>query len=110
MTDYMKLWIASREIKLGGKYIDFTAPDAEGLPHTLSKEIEGKVALIDLWASWCGPCRLNLIELNDAGKIWEKYGIGNAGGGTFLVDKEGKILLIQPTAEEVKASLDKLLQ
>lgn len=48
MTDYMKLWIASREIKLGGKYIDFTAPDAEGLPHTLSKEIEGKVALIDL--------------------------------------------------------------
>ncbi len=153
MTDYMKLWIASREIKLGGKYIDFTAPDAEGLPHTLSKEIEGKVALIDLWASWCGPCRrssismipvyeaykdkgftvvgvarerqaddmkkavakdkypwLNLIELNDAGKIWEKYGIGNAGGGTFLVDKEGKILLIQPTAEEVKACLDKLLQ
>ncbi|UVQ73515.1 hypothetical protein NXY30_21220 [Bacteroides faecis] len=48
--------------------------------------------------------------MNDAGKIWEKYGIGNAGGGTFLVDKEGKILLIQPTAEEVKACLDKLLQ
>lgn len=153
MTDYVKLWIASREIKVGGKFIDFTAPDLEGLHHTLSKEIEGKVALIDLWASWCGPCRrssismipvyeaykdkgftivgvarerraedmktaiakdkypwLNLIELNDAGKIWEKYGVGNAGGGTFLVDKEGKILLIQPTAEEVKACLDKLPQ
>lgn len=36
-------------IKSGGDYIDFTAPDLEGLHHTLSKEIRGKVVLIDLW-------------------------------------------------------------
>ena len=145
--------VASLNVKVGGSYIDFTAPDLDGNRITLSEQIKGKVALIDLWASWCGPCRcssnsmipvyeaykdkgftvvgvarerqaddmkkavakdkypcLNLIELNDAGKIWDKYGIGNAGGGTFLVDKVGKILLIQPTAEDVKACLDKLLQ
>ena len=53
---------------------------------------------------------LNLIELGDAGKIWEKYGIGNSGGSTFLVDKDGKIIAIRPTAQEVKAILDELLK
>lgn len=52
---------------------------------------------------------LNLLELNDAGKIWERYGVGNGGGCTYLVDKNGKILAIHPTAEEVRTWLEKLL-
>ena len=53
---------------------------------------------------------LNLIELKDAGRIWEKYGVGNSGGGTFLVNKEGVILAINPTDEEVKVILNNLLK
>ncbi|WP_164123026.1 TlpA disulfide reductase family protein [Sphingobacterium sp. xlx-130] len=44
-------------IKVGGKYIDFTAPDFEDNPIQISTKIKGKIALINLWASWCGPCR-----------------------------------------------------
>lgn len=139
-------------IMVGNPYIDFTAPDFNGKPIKLSDQIKGKVALIDLWASWCLPCRekakrmiplyeeykdrgfvivgvareddlknginaahkdkypwLNLIELKDKGKIWTKYGVGNSGGGTFLVDKNGIIQAIAPTIYELKSILDKLL-
>jgi hypothetical protein len=45
---------------------------------------------------------VNLIELNNENGIWLKYGIPGAGGKTFLADKDGKILAIKPTAEEVR--------
>ncbi len=149
-TQEMAIMIKSlTNIKVGGNYIDFTAPDAAGNQVTISDVIKNKVALIHLWASWCGPCRrngkamipvyeaykdkgftvvgvarestlkamqdaiqkdkypwLNLIELKGEGKIWSKYGVGNAGGGEFLVDENGVILAIKPTAEEVKAILE----
>jgi len=53
---------------------------------------------------------LNLIELKDKGKIWEKYGVDNSAGASFLVDKNGIILAIDPTDKEVTAILEKLLK
>ncbi len=52
---------------------------------------------------------LNLIELDDQNAIWEKYGVPNSGGAMFLVDKNGKILAINPTADKVREKLGKLL-
>ena len=55
-----RIWSVSLRglnVKVGGSYIDFSAPDLEGNMVKLSDQIKGKVALIDLWASWCESCR-----------------------------------------------------
>lgn len=39
----------------GDRYRDFTVPLADGSTFTLS-EHEGRVILVNFWATWCGPC------------------------------------------------------
>jgi peroxiredoxin len=140
---------AIENIKIGKKYIDFSAPDLSGKTAQFSEQIEGKIALLDLWATWCGPCIkksrtmvpiyqefkdkgftivgvagefrntdklvkflekekwpwLNLVELDRQNNIWQKYGIGSAGGGIFLIDGNGEIIAKDPTAEEVRKEI-----
>ncbi|MFK8270932.1 redoxin domain-containing protein [Capnocytophaga stomatis] len=43
-------------IQVGQKFVDFTAPDLDGKQVQLSKVIEGKITLLDFWATWCGSC------------------------------------------------------
>jgi thiol-disulfide isomerase/thioredoxin len=53
---------------------------------------------------------ITLFEVNNQNKVWEKYGIQNWGGATYLIDKDGRILAISPTAEEIRNFLQKKLK
>ncbi len=48
---------------------DFTLSDINGKPITLS-QVKAKIKILDFWASWCGPCRLNNPHLKS---LYEKY-------------------------------------
>ena len=46
------------------------ALDRNGKPHALS-EWEGKVLLVNFWASWCPPCRREMPEIIDLQNAYE---------------------------------------
>jgi tetratricopeptide (TPR) repeat protein len=65
----------ARAVIVNTKMVDAkVAPSFAVKSHTgeeLSLEkLRGKIVLLDFWASWCGPCRVDMPEVR---KIWKKY-------------------------------------
>lgn len=58
-----------RSSRVGQEVKDFTLETPDGTPFTFSS-LRGKYVLIDLWASWCGPCRQSFKTLRP---LYEEY-------------------------------------
>lgn len=148
-SEYFEILGNTVDPKPGNRFNDFTVPGLDGKLYTLSEQIKGRPAVIDLWASWCSSCRrhskalkpvyeefspkgftivgvarewedaelarkavkkdgypwLNLVDVGDANAIWAKYRCPNGGGKVVLVDPEGVIVAVNPSAEDVRAYL-----
>ncbi len=71
----------------GMPYTDITGTDAEGKPVALSNFMgKGNYVLMDMWASWCGPCKREIPNLAKLQNQYKDKGLTVI--GIFVWDKE----------------------
>lgn len=59
------------KIAVGTSIVDFDAVDLDGSSVKLSDiQQDSKLVLLEFWASWCGPCRVEIPHLKEA---YDKY-------------------------------------
>lgn len=81
-------------VQAGQPIIDFTQNDAEGNPVTLSQLAEGKLLLVDFWASWCPDCRKENPNVVAAYQKFHDQGF-DVLGVSFDTDKEAWLAAIE---------------
>lgn len=58
------------QVGFGAEWVDFDDEHYISGPKIDAKDLHGKVVLVDMWAIWCGPCRMMMPHTQE---IWEKY-------------------------------------
>ncbi|HVT45255.1 MAG TPA: TlpA disulfide reductase family protein [Thermoanaerobaculia bacterium] len=59
---------------VGSRMPSFVANTLDGQPVDLSR-MKGKVVLVNIWATWCGPCRAEIPELQALYEREKEHGL-----------------------------------
>ncbi|MDR2008873.1 MAG: TlpA family protein disulfide reductase [Bacteroidales bacterium] len=78
------IFFENTKLDPGNPSVDFSFPDINGKVYRLS-DFRGKYVYIDVWASWCGPCRAEFPHLK---ALKEKFKTKNLAVIGISVDEE----------------------
>lgn len=73
-------------VEIGSKAPEFSGPNPEGEEIAL-EDVMGKVTLIDFWAAWCKPCR---VENPNIVRVYNKYHDEGFNIVGISLDREGQ--------------------
>lgn len=70
---------------------DFTLQDAQGQTLTLS-DLRGRPVLLNLWASWCAPCKAEMPAMQEVYETYEDQGFTILAVNTTFQDQQESAL------------------
>ena len=79
---------------------DFTLTDQFGNSHTLS-DYEGQTVFLNFWATWCGPCKM---EMPDIQALYEEW--GENAGDLVVLGVAGPDIGQEVSPEDIAAILE----
>jgi len=83
---------------------DFTLPDLEGRPVRL-REFRGKLVLLNFWATWCPPCRLEMPSMERLYQTFKQTAFAMV---AVSIDRQG-VQVVKPFMEELQLTFPALL-
>ena len=66
----MVMWVQAQELKVGDALPEFELKSSV-YGDIKPADLKGKVVLVSLFATWCGPCQKELAEVQST--LWPKY-------------------------------------
>lgn len=82
--------------RVGNKAVDFVWKDG-GRNVSFSEYTQGKVVLLNIWATWCGPCKREIPDLVEISKEMASKGVLVV--GVSLDEVDNKLALVKGFVE-----------